>query len=230
MRSAFLDEAQPEAISHAVRHVLEQRGALVTEHRHSRVRFAGLQAGPRLSWSRAGYVGIYQHQGEQEAEVRLQLRARWPWRILWTIALVNVVVFLATAITNPSGTTWSVLAILTGGLLLAAGLVYVATLKSVREQERSLMAELEEAFSRGMADARVETEEERELRELEAELEGEIAARRIQAARPPRAKGSRFRLRPDRQADEAAGETPEEKRARLLARKAELEARRRDEP
>lgn len=223
VRSAFLDEAQPEQLSRAVRDVLERRGALVVEHRHSRVRFTS-QAGRSLSWLRSGYVGIYQHAGEQEAEVRLRLRARWPWRILWIVALANVLVTAVAFVVNPNGTTWSLLAIVTGFALLAAGLVYVATLKGVREDERRLMEEFEAEFERDLPEASVESEEERELRELEAALEGEITRRRLDRSRPAPA-GRRFSLQPRKG---SAEETPEDRRARLLARKAELEARRRE--
>lgn len=227
MRSAFLDDAQPEAISHAVRDVLEKRGALVSEHRHSRIRFHGLRPSA-LSWSRAGYVGIYQALGESEAEVRLHLRARWPRRILITVATVNVVVFLLTASLNPPGTTWSVLAILTGLALIAAGVVHVGTLKGVRDEERALMLDLEAAF-RQLPDAEVASDEERELRALEAELEGELVARRIERARPAPEKGRRFGLRPKKaEAEPEDAADVDARRAQLLARKAELEARRRE--
>lgn len=237
MRSAFLDDAEPEAISHAVRQVLERRGALVNEHRHSRVKFSGIKP-QGLSWGRAGYVGIFQALGEREAEVRLILRARVPWRILWTVCVLNVLTLLVAILTQPAGTTWSVLAILGGLALIGASVTYVGTLKAVRAEERSLMDDFEAEFAK-IPDVNVEDEEARELRELEAELEGEITRRAIQRDRPPRAprsseKGKRFSLFPGRRsADEGVGEgegvgeeTPEARRERLLARKAELEARR----
>lgn len=224
MRSAYLDDADPEAVSHAVRDVLERKGALIYEHRHSRVRFHGLRP-HKMSWMRAGYVGIYQALGEREAEVRLILRARWPWRILWTVSIVNVLVLLVALATNPPGTTWSILAILGGLALVIAGVLYVGTLKSVRAEERALLEEFEAELEK-LPDVDVQTDDEREIRELEAELEGEIVRRRLEKNRAPRAKGSRFTLRPGRKNDAAA---PEEDvaahRERLLARKAELEAR-----
>lgn len=228
MRSAYLDDADPDTLSHAVRGVLERRGALVTEHRHSRVLFRGLRP-HAMSWSRQGYVGIYQAVGEREAEVRLLLRAMWPWRILWTVSLLNVVILLATILTNPPGTVWSTLAILCGLALIAAGLVYVGTLKSVREDEGALMEEFEAAL-RAIPDVDVETDEARELRELEAELEGEITKRRIEANRAPREKGRRFSLRPGRKGETPAAEAedPDARRERLLARKEELEAKLRE--
>lgn len=228
MRSAYLDDAKPEQVSHAVRELLERKGAIVIEHRHSRVRFTGLPTRHAMSWTREGYVGVYQHQGEHEAEVRLRLRARWPWRILLTVAAVNVLVAILALVLNPASTTWIVLAVLTGLALVCAGIVYVGTLKSVREEERDLLAELEQELER-LPDVDVRTDEERELQLLEAELEGEITQRRLDAARPPPApKGRRFSLRPGKAAapQQTVEETPEERRARLLARKAELEARR----
>jgi hypothetical protein len=219
VRSAFLDDAAPEVISRALRSVLDRRGALVTEHRHSRIRFTGLKP-HALSWSRVGYVGIYQALGEREAEVRLQLRARWPWRILLTIASVNVAILLFTILLDPPGTTWSVLAILTGFALVVASVLYIATLRSVRAEEETLMDEFDVELGR-LPDIEVVRDEERELQELEAELEGEIVRRKLDANRLPRGKGSRFRW-----GSKTAPEgSTEERRARLLARKAELEAK-----
>lgn len=228
VRAAFLDDADPEAVSHAVRDVLERRGALVSEHRHSRIRFHGLR--PKgLSWMRAGYVGIYQPLGEREVEVRLWLRARWPWRILWTVCITNLALLFIALAANAGGTTWSVFAILGGLALIVAGLTYVATIKGVRAEERAIIDDFEKQFE-ALPDVEVMTDEERELAALEAELEGEITRKTIEASRPPPEKGGRFRLRPGKKARDAApapeGETPEEKRARLLARKAELEAKR----
>jgi len=181
-----------------------------------------------MSWSRQGYVGIYQALGEREAEVRLLVRARWPWRILWTVCIVNVVVLLGAIFTNPPGTTWSTLAILCGLALIVGTVLYVGTLKSVREDERALMGDFEAEFGK-IPDVDVETDEARELRELEAELEGEITRRRIVQDRPPREKGRRFGLRPGRkEAAAAEEESPDARRERLLARKAELEARLRE--
>lgn len=229
MRSAYLDDAAPEALSHAIREVLEQRGALVTEHRHSRVRFDGYV--PRAkTWGRHGYVGIYQALGEREAEVRLLLRAKWPWRILWTVCVVNILLLLFAIVTQPPGTVWGTLAIFGGLALVAASMLYVGTLKGVREDERAMMADFEAAFER-IPDVDVETDEERELRELEAELEGEITRRMLERDRAPREKGKRFSLRPGKQpasADATQAESPEARRERLLARKAELEARLRE--
>lgn len=234
MRSVFLDDADPEAISHAVRDVLEKRGALIAEHRHSRVKFHGLKP-QKLSWPRAGYVGIYQHLGEREAEVRFYLRARIPWRVLWTVCILNVFLLVFAFATNAAPTAWTMMALLGGLLLLGASVLYVGTLKSVRNEERAIMEAFERAFA-AIPDVDVVREEERELADLEAELEGEITRRKLAASRPPREKTprKRFGLRPAKKGEaegEAAPEpeaeeTPEARRERLLARKAELEARR----
>lgn len=228
MRSAFLDDAEPEAISHAVRDVLEGRGALISEHRHSRVRFHGLKPA-KLSWPRAGYVGIYQAVGEREAEVRLLVRARIPWRILWSVCILNVALLVLAFVVNPPPTTWTVMAIFGALALIAASVLYVGTMKSVRAEERAMMEEFERAFA-AIPDVDVETDEARELRELEAELEGEITRRKIEASRPPREKrekGSRFSLRPGKKG--GAETTDEDRREALLRRKAELEAKKRGE-
>lgn len=227
MRSAYLDDADPEAISHAVRDVLEKRGALISEHRHSRVKFHGLKP-QKLSWPRAGYVGIYQHIGEREAEVRLYVRARIPWRLLWSVCVLNVILLVYAAVTNPAPTAWTMMAIVGGLLLVGAVVLYVGTLKSVRNEERAIMDDFERAFA-AIPDVDVVGEEDRELAALEAELEGEITRRRIEADRPARERTprKRFSLRPDRKETpaDAPEESPEARRERLLARKAELEAR-----
>lgn len=246
MKRAFLDDARPADVSHAVRDVLERRGALVSQHVSSRVRFHGLPTGTRHAWTRAGYVGIYQRLGEKEVEVRLLLRARWPWRILFAVALLNVLAAILVVATNPPPNTWIFVAFVGGFSLLVAAILHVNTLRPVRDEERLLMDDFEAEFRRVIPSLHVEDDETRRLREAELELEGEVVARRVAKARrlepaPERAprKGLRFALRPGRKAPpspaepaqgaDAPAETPEERRARLLARKAELEAQRASE-
>lgn len=245
MKRVFLDDATPADVSHAVRDVLERRGALVSEHVSSRVRFHGLRA--KHTWSRAGYVGIYQALGEREVEVRLLLRARWSWRILLTVAAVNLATALAVVATNPPVNTWILAAFVGGFALLVAGLLHVNTLRPVREEERLLMEDFVAEFHRALEGVRVEEWDERALRAAEMELEGEVTARRVERLRKheppaPRStrKGLRFNLLPGRKTpppetpapdappvEAPAPESAEERRARLLARKAELETRRR---
>lgn len=247
MKAAYLDDAEPAAVSHAVRDVLERRGALVSEHLHSRVRFRGLTPG-ELSWSREGYVGIYQHTGERDVELRLLLRARWPYRMLWTVALLNVLAALTVIVTNPSGTVWFLAAFTMGFALLTAGILYVGTLRSVRAEERALLSDFETAIHEGIAGAHLLSEDEAELQRLEAELDGEIARRRLAAERKADGDGFRarrkpsFSLRPFRKTPpstrvepsvpvavrDASDDELSQRRAELLRRKAELEARRRE--
>ena len=253
VKRAFLDSAVPSDVSHAVRDVVERQGFLVSEHVSGRVRFRGVPRGARHEWTRMGYVGIFQRFGETEVEVRLLLRALWPWRILWTVAAVNVVAALATIVTNPPVNTWIFVAGVCGFALLVAGLLYLNTLRPVRDEERLLMEDLEEEFRRVLPAARLEDALTRADREAELVLEGEVTARRVALARKEEApaprsarKGFRFNLLPGRRAppptppsdapSNAPSEAPaepeegvEERRARLLARKAELEARRRGE-
>lgn len=242
MQAAYLDEADPGAISHAVRDVLERHGALVTEHVSSRVRFHAMQDGSRWSWDRAGYVGIYQRYGEKEVEVRLDVKARWPHRILWTIATINAVVWISAAILNPPGTTWFLLAFACGMALVVAGLVHLNTLRGVRDLERRLMDEFEAEFTKDHVAAAILTMEQRELEDAEARLAGEIERLRIHKARkdapkPAREKAPRasvsgrlklsFRKRPDE--PEAPPQDEEaQKRDRLEALRAELERRKRE--
>lgn len=194
MKSLYLDEADPEALSHAVREVLQAQGWYVSEHRHSRVRFFGTPPGARFSWTRDGYVGIYQPLGETSAEVRVRVRARWPWRILLAVAAVDLVACIATFLVNPGGTGWSLVAILTGFSLLVAGLVYVNTLSRARAEERALADAFEASFA-ALPDAQVEREDARLARTQEAQLEGEIVHAQIERQREPSPRG-RFSLRP----------------------------------
>lgn len=178
MRSAFLEDADPGAVSHAVRHVLEKRGALVREHVSTRVRFTSKPPGGGWSWTRSGYVGIYQATGERDVEVRLVLRARWPHRVFWGTAAVVLALSLLTAILNPPGTTWFFVAFLGGFALLVSTLLYMNTWRPVREEERALLEALEAEFREAHVGAAVERDEERQLHALEAELEGEVEQRR----------------------------------------------------
>ena len=226
MQQAFLDQAEQTSVSHAIRDVLEKRGALVTEHVSSRVRFH--LAGSRLEWQREGYVGVYQRLGEKDVEVRLVLRAKWPHRILWTVALVDVLGALLTFVLNPPGTTWFVVAFLEGTALLVAGLLYLNTWTSAREEERALMREFEAEFHTDAVAVVIEGADEREQRDAEAALQGEVEMVRVErdrkaAPKPERkpARAPKFKLGLRKKEPE---ESPDETRARLLARKAELEA------
>jgi hypothetical protein len=251
VQAAYLAEANPSAISHAVRDVLERHGALVTEHVSSRVRFHALADGSKWSWDRAGYVGIYQRFGEKEVEVRLDLKARWPHRILWTVASVNVLVWLVTAIWNPPGTTWFVFAFLTGLALIVSGLVYLNTWRGVNALERQLMVEFEAEFQKDHVAAAMIDLEQRELEDAEAALAGEIERIRLAKARkdapkpakpakekaPLMARAGKMKLAfgKKKDADEEAAPLPTppvdeeaQKQARLAALREEIERRKRE--
>lgn len=234
VKALFLDNAQPGEVAHAVRDVLERRGMLVSEHRSSRIRFRGTLEGARHTWSREGYVGVYQRVGEREVELRLLLRALWPYRIFWAVALVNVVLALLVIVSNPPGTTWFLVAFLGGLALLSAGLVHVGTFKPVRREEESLLADIRAELVAHVAHERMETGEEREDRLFEEGVLGEVEKVRVDAVRkaeaPAKPAGRRFALMPGKKDAPASppGESAEEKRARLLARKAELEAKQQD--
>ncbi|GEM_PF-7088164 len=225
MKRAFLDEGRPEEVAHAIRQVVEARGALVREHVARRVRFADQPKG--RAWLRDGYVGIYQPLGEPQVEVRLLLRARWPWRILWTVALLNLVLALVLVITAPDGNTWFLAAFAGGFALLAAALVHLNTLEPVRQEEAAWMEAFEQELRRELPETELEDALQHERRAAELELEGEIAQRRVARARksapkPPKEKGRRFSLRPNKEKEPE--ESPEDRLAKLRARKAELEA------
>lgn len=243
VKAAFLDDAEPDQVSHAVRDVVERKGGLVSEHLHSRVRFRGLAPG-RYAWNREGYVGIYQRTGERDVEVRLILRARWPYRLLWLVALANVIAAVATILTNPPGTVWFLVAFTCAFALLVASILYLNTLRHVRSEERALMDDFETEFQKDIEGASVLDQEAAELKRLELELEGEIEKRRLDRARkdaPPAEKRPRFSLRPGKKPKaperrepsaptaEASDDELAARREALLKRKAEIEAKRRDE-
>lgn len=201
VKSAFLDEADPQAVSHAVRDVLERRGALVHEHRHSRVRFDG-EPSTRFAWRRQGYVGVYQHGGEKGVEVRLLLRAKWPWRILLAVASVDLAAAVLTIVLNAPGTVWFLVSLLGFLALTVAAILYVNTLKHVREEERACMEAIEAELAQRLADAQLVRDDERDAARAEARLEGELEERKLAAMRkdeaPAERKPSRFSLRPGR--------------------------------
>lgn len=229
MKRAFLDDARPEDVAHAVRRVVEQRGGLVAEHVRSRVRFTAHPQGK--AWLRDGYVGLYQPLGESSVELRLLLRARWPWRLFWGVALANLVLAALLVALNPDGNTWFLAAFVGGFALLVAGLVHLNTLLPVREEEKAWLEAFEAELRQELPTSGLEDDVAREQREAELALEGEVTQLRLDKARrnAPRAeKGKRFSLRPGK--NPPAEESADEKRARLLARKAELEARQREQP
>lgn len=181
VQRAFLDDAEPTAVSHAVRQALDRQGAMVTEHISSRVKF---QTRPSAaSWSRSGYAGFYQHYGEKEVEVRLAIRARWPSRILWTVAIADLVIAIVTLLLNPTPTTWFFLAVVTGLALLVAAILYLNTLRPIWAEERALMAAIQAELAAQRVSPAIETAEQRALAEAEAALEGEVVKKRVTAER-----------------------------------------------
>lgn len=179
MRSAFLEDADPAAVSQAVRRVLDERGALVREHTSTRIRFTAQAPDGAWSWTRSGYVGVFQRYAERDVEVRLLLRARWPHRIFWGTAAVVLAACLVTVLANLPGTMWFLTSMLGGLALLVATLLYMNTWRAVREEERALMQALEAGFQAGGVATALEQEEARELRDLEAALEAEVERRRV---------------------------------------------------
>ncbi|HWH09316.1 MAG TPA: hypothetical protein VNX21_08955 [Candidatus Thermoplasmatota archaeon] len=203
MRSTFLEDADAAVVAHTVRRVLDARGVLVREHASARVRFLAQAPDGRWSWTREGYVGIYQPYGERDVEVRLILRARAPYRLFWGTAATVLLLSALTLLANPPGTTWFLVAF-TGGLaLLVATLLYMNTWRPVREEERALLAAFEEEFQREGVAAALEREEEHASHAMEADLEAEVERRRLEreakaakaAAPRPARKLPAFRLR-----------------------------------
>lgn len=238
MKTAYLEDANQDAVSEAVTTRLKERDALVTVHTHSRVRFEGLTTGERYSFPRSGYVGVYHHTGESEVELRLKLDARLPARLFYGTCIAIPVAFALLLALDAEAGLWSGTTIFLGFAFVATLLLYVGTFRATRRLERELFDDLL-SFVRAipLAPREVVSEEDRELSEFEAALEAEVLERRLAeerksrpvAAAPKQPGGaSRFSLGRKREAAAAPepAESPEEKRARLLAKREELERKR----
>lgn len=238
MKTAYLEDANQDAVSEAVTTRLKERDALVTVHTHSRVRFEGLSTGERYAFPRAGYVGVYHHTGESDVELRLRLDARLPARLFYGTCVAIPVAFAVLLALDAAAGLWSGATILLGFAFVATLLLYVGTFRATRKLERELFEDLL-SFVRAipLAPREVVSEEDRELREFEAALEAEVLERRlaedrrsrpVAAAPKQQAGAARFPFGRKREAAPAPApdESPEAKRARLLAKREELERKR----
>lgn len=250
MKTAYLVDADQATVSAVAVEFLKERGALVTEHTHSHARFVGLNPGNERSFPRGGYVGAYRHAGESEVEVRLRISATGPARVFWGVVLVDLIAIALLFAFRPSGTVWVSLGALLYAAFLAALVLYAGTWRSTRHLEQELFAGLVEALESDAApEGGILTEEDIEAREFEESLEGELTEAKLKLERksaPPtpkpivaRSKGSGLKSLLGRSGDGRAkakakakadtpAESPEEKRARLEALRAELERKKRE--
>ncbi len=259
MKVAYVEDSVPERVSAVIQDVLTSRGAILTEHTPSHVRFEGLpwplvpprdgddDAEPRppsrsLSFDRGGYVGTYQHTGETDVEVRLSLRAHGPARAFWRLVLVELIVALAIIIWNPTAAVWLVSAAVLYVILAVAFLVYLGTWRTSLTAERALfdlfLVSLRERAGELAAEdeegAAVLTERELKLRRFDEEVEAEILKKRLADER----KRGRVAVSPAADAsvveDDADDgddddEAVEAKRAQIEALRARLAAQKRGE-
>ncbi len=239
MKTAHLEGADQSGVAQLVADVLKARGALVTEHTHSHVRFGGLRP-EGFSFAKSGYVGVYHHVGEREVELRLRVEATVPSRLLWVTVVFDLVAALLLFAVDPPSSTWVTTGAFLYALLLAALLLYLGTWRSTWHAEAETFdAILQRLREPGATEGRVRTGEDVALAQVEEAIEGEIAERRLRAdlaANPPPKparwsflarllpkRGARAPAAPDRGADDAAA-----KRARADALRAEIERRRRE--
>ncbi|MHB8604204.1 MAG: sulfite exporter TauE/SafE family protein [Thermoplasmatota archaeon] len=192
MKRAYLDDADQEKVAETVRDAVKARGALVTEATHSHVRFEGWNADTEWSFEKGGYVGVYQHTGEQEVRLVARVEATTPARVFWTTLFVETALivgfFLYMALSSFLGigsvTLDSTTAILAAALLwtvfLVALLVYLGTIASSRRAEGKLLDGLLETLRAHPEAAKaVFSERERTVQEFEEKLEGELAKRKL---------------------------------------------------
>lgn len=242
MRIAFLEDADQARVAEAVVGVLKDRGALVTEHTHSHVRFEGLDSGSEYAFEKGGYVGVYQHAGEREVELRVRVDAPGPRRAFWWTTGASAATAVLFFILNPSGSLWVSVGTLLWAAFLGTLVVYLGTWRSSWRLESTLLDALVERFRADGEFARhVQKLEDRELARLEDEIEAEILDARLKGRRkattlaaggastdapPKERRGLRDRFRRAPTAD--AAPSVDEKRARLDALRAERERRRRE--
>jgi hypothetical protein len=182
MRRAYLEEADQEQIASAVRDVLDDLGARVTEHTRSHTAFTDLEDA-EAGWRKGGYVGTYRHVGEDEVELRYDVHARFPERAFWTTVAFELLVVVGLFLVRPAPAVWVGAALLLWGLLVGSFLLYLHTWRSASRLEDDLLdLTLDEIESRSLAQAL--TEEERTMQALEEEVEADVLAERLAERRP----------------------------------------------
>lgn len=201
MKTAYLADANQDAVSEAVTERLKAKDALVTLHTHSHVRFEALSTGEAYAFPRSGYVGVFHHTGESDVEMRLKLDARLPARVFFATCGVIIVTFLVLLATNADAGLWSGLSILLGIAFIVTLLLYVGTFRATRALERALFDDLlEHVRAIPQAPREVVSEEDKELARFEDELEAEVLERRLateRKSRPVAARSFRRTTEPD---------------------------------
>lgn len=181
MKVAYVKDADQKEVSDTLAALLAESGALVVEHTPSHLQFEGLNPGAAYSFAKGGYAGTYQHVGERDVEVRLELAAVGPQRLFWRTVWGEILAVIAVFVWNPSdGSTWFWATVVLATLLLLAGLLYAGTWKSSREAERKLYERLVERLRE---QAPVLTQDEMEEREVIEDVEGILARREASGRR-----------------------------------------------
>ncbi|HWG90370.1 MAG TPA: hypothetical protein VNZ52_05915 [Candidatus Thermoplasmatota archaeon] len=187
MKVAYVEDAEQKAVSDVIVQVIEESQGLIDEQTRSHIEFEGMNPEANYSFSRGGYVGTYQHTGERDVEVRLEVVALGPqrlfWRSVWGALLVAIGYFILLPSDND---VWILGAVALSLLLLTTGLLYVGTFRESRLLELRLYGRVVERLrAEGFS---VLTDDQMEERDLEARIEGELAERERRERRKAAAK------------------------------------------
>lgn len=190
MRRAYLEEADQEKVASAVRDVLQDLGARVTEHTRSHTAFTDLEDSEG-GWTKGGYVGTYRHVGESEVELRYDVHASFPERAFWSTVALELVVVVGLFLFRPDPGIWVGAAILLWSLLVGSFLLYLHTWRTASRLEGDLLdLTLDEIEDRRLG--QVLTEEERARQAMEDEVKADVLAERLAERREAEAGGPGF--------------------------------------
>lgn len=175
MKVAHVQDADQREVSEAIAEVIAERGGLVLEQTPSHLKFEGLNPDSQYSFPKGGYAGTYQHTGERDVEVRIEVAALGPQRLFWRTVWTELIAVIAFFLWNPDDATlWIYAAALLGGILLLVGMLYVGTWRSSHALEEDLYRAV---LAHLRSERTVLSDEEMERRILEEEIEGELAKR-----------------------------------------------------
>lgn len=181
VRHAVVPDADRELVRETTTRLLRDAGAELPEATHTHVRFRDWNPKGEFAFARAGYVGLHGHAGEKEVDLRVLARAAAPRRaFVWTSAAALVVTVLLFAF-QPTPSAWVFAALVFWPVWIAAAVVALGARRVDRELEDGLYLQI-------VATLRAEgqtvlTEAEVRRRDFEADVEGEVAERRLKAAK-----------------------------------------------
>lgn len=207
-RLIYVEEAEQARISEGVAKVVREMGGVVDTHTPSVVEFEHLNPGGRYSFSKAGYVGIYQRFGERGLELVLQVFAVSPYRLFWTTVVLELLVVGLIFGAGPPIAVWFLASLVLWAALVAAALIYLGTWYSSRQLEAEMLDRVRTEVGRGRS---VLTPMELEEKELRARV---LAKARISELKAE----AREQRRPSPRGLELASPRPRGERPGLLER------------